>query len=77
MGLQTAHGVPMQELGCSSDRMSKLIARALPRKDALAFKVVRNLSQHGGAQVQDLFAPYIADIIAFVLVGLKKCRSSV
>ncbi len=59
----------MQELGCSSERMSKLMAKALQRRDALAFKVVRNLSQHGGPVVQAFFVLHIEDIIKLLLVG--------
>lgn len=57
-----------QELGCSKERLSELMSKALPRKDPLAFKVLRNLSQHGPAVLHALFVPYMKDIISILLV---------
>jgi len=60
--------VDTQELGCSKERVSELMSKALPGKDPLAFKVLRNLSQHGSPVLHALFGPYLKDIISILLV---------
>ena len=57
---------------CGGDRLAMLLERAFLTRDELLFKVVRNLSQQGDAQIKAGFLPYM-DQLAQLLQVRSTC----
>ena len=61
-------------MGGSEDRLAALMDKALPLRDALALKILRNLAAHGGCTVAPSFMPYMDELASILQVCV--CASS-
>ena len=49
--------------------MERLMQKALPARDALALKLIRNLACNGGPAVGQHFIPFLDDMVAILQAG--------
>ena len=63
-------------MSSSQDRLSQLMRRGLPARDAAALKLARNLARNAGPAVAPLFVPFLDDLAAALQVPQHFCTDA-